>query len=122
MLRKVIKLDLLKEIIDEDKEIKKVEYFPEKNEVRYYWDDYWKHGSFISMPELMLKCKKWALKHEYEIMSRTEVDIGTMTKGSAMIYDADMWLDEGHWFGAKTEPEAVIRCTEWLYEKIQKER
>jgi len=122
MIRPIISKELLVDVLGIEKELELIEYNPGTNELHYYWDKYWRHGSFISMPSLMLKCKKWALKQGYEIMSRTEADLGTMTKANAMFYAFDKWLDEGSWFGAKTEPEAVIKCCEKIREIIIKEK
>lgn len=111
--------ELLSEVLDKGKgSITKIEYNPSKTIVEYeQLERYW---NSINIYELAHKCKEWARRHSYFILSQPD-DNETSLEYYAVI---DTFIDgvyTSNIFNCReeSEPEAIFKACEWILKEMK---
>ena len=105
--------ELLSAVLKEKRVILDYEISNSKTEIHYGHIDIEEDG-FINIYELAHKCKEWALKHHYKVISKPDNVPG--------LWEAyvNLSLTSKHGEVAATEPEAIFQVCQWILDKDSK--
>lgn len=137
----MISKELLSEVLCEDIKFNDFDSFcpiiliENELEISYcypYYDNYTSDGmydtsmkkttGYINIHELAYKCKEWAVKHNFHLISWTISYEAVKRKGYCQTHntqDADKESDKP--FHADTEPESIFKACQWILDNKDKQ-
>ena len=103
LLSEVLSCEIIEVYINEDSNT---------NNISFDWISIQsKHRAEINIHELAHRCKEWAINNEYTILS------GYKT-GRGYVYIRE--IDSPAGWQQKTEPEAIFKACQWIYDNKDK--